>query len=168
MDSENTSTGHLAWCGLVALQLAKHDGTVITPGQESLFLTRWLAVAEKQRRFRRELAAATRCCIICWRRGCIMEREDILLVLRAHPDNCIRGYHRDHPLGTGRTEGRVLVRHYGGLIPDEIVLTTVMFLKVQEVLCVSESWGTVNLGGCTWCLKEPECQGNVSPPAQAG
>ncbi|WP_186306762.1 hypothetical protein [Pantoea ananatis] len=45
-----------------------------------------------------------------------MEREDILGVLRAHPDNCIRGYHRGHPPGIGRKEGRVLVRHYGGFI----------------------------------------------------
>lgn len=60
MDTGNTSTGHLAWCGLVALQLARLDGTVITPAQESLFLTRWLAVAEKQRRFRKELAADIR------------------------------------------------------------------------------------------------------------
>ncbi|MDQ1223881.1 hypothetical protein [Pantoea ananatis] len=85
-----------------------------------------------------------------------MEREDILRVLRAHPDNCIRGYHRGHPLGTGRTEGRVLVRHYGGLIPDEIVLTPVMFLKVQDVLSVSESWGNDCLGGFTWLLTETE------------
>jgi hypothetical protein len=83
-----------------------------------------------------------------------MEREDILRVLRAHPDNCIRGYNRGHPLGTGRTEGRVLVRHYGGLIPDEIVLTPVMFLKVQDLLYVSETWGTASLGGCTWRLAE--------------
>ena len=54
----------------------------------------------------------------------------------------------------GRTEGRVLVRHYGGLIPDEIVLTPVMFLKVQDLLCVSETWGTASLGGCTWRLTE--------------
>ncbi|QZY97640.1 hypothetical protein [Pantoea dispersa] len=28
--------------------------------------------------------------------------------------------------------GRVLIRHYGGLVPDEIVLNQVMFLKVQD------------------------------------
>ncbi|QZN96695.1 hypothetical protein [Symbiopectobacterium purcellii] len=83
-----------------------------------------------------------------------MKREAILQVLRAHPDNCIRSYHRGHPLGNGRTEGRVLVRHYGGLIPDEIVLTAVMFLEVQNALCVSESWGSDGLGGCTWRLRE--------------
>lgn len=42
-----------------------------------------------------------------------MEREDILRVLRA-PGQLHPGYHRGHPPGTGRTEGRVLVRHYGG------------------------------------------------------
>ncbi|QAB32605.1 DUF2913 family protein (plasmid) [Pantoea ananatis] len=60
MNTGNNSTGHLAWCGLVALQLARRDGPVITPAQESLFLTRWLAVAEKQRRFRKELAGDIR------------------------------------------------------------------------------------------------------------
>lgn len=49
-----------------------------------------------------------------------MEREDILRVLRAHPENCIQGYHLGRPLGTGRTEGRGLVRHYGVLIADQI------------------------------------------------
>ena len=48
----------------------------------------------------------------------------------------------------------MLVRHYGGLIPDEIVLTPVMFLKVQDLLYVSETWGTASLGGCTWRLAE--------------
>lgn len=60
MNTGNNSTGHLAWCGLVALQLARRDGSVITPAQENLFLTRWLAVAEKQRRFRKELAGDIR------------------------------------------------------------------------------------------------------------
>ena len=83
-----------------------------------------------------------------------MEREDILRVLRAHPDNCIRAFHRGHPHSTGRTEGRVLIRHYGGLIPDEIPLRHVMFLKVQGDLCITNTWGTALLGGCTWRLRE--------------
>lgn len=61
----------------------------------------------------------TRCCTTCWRRKPV-ERGDILRVLRAHPDNCIRAFHRD----------RLLIRHYGGLVPDEIVLDYVMFVKV--------------------------------------
>ena len=60
MNTGNNSTAHLAWCGLVVLQLARRDGSVITPAQESLFLTRWLAVVEKQRRFRKELAGDIR------------------------------------------------------------------------------------------------------------
>lgn len=60
MDRGNTSIGHLAWCGLIALQLARQDGVISTSAQESLFLTRWLAVAEKQRRFRKELASDIR------------------------------------------------------------------------------------------------------------
>lgn len=47
----------------------------------------------------------------------------------------------------------MLVRHYGGLIPDEIVLKPVMFLNVQNDLCVTEEWGNDTLGGCTWRLR---------------
>jgi hypothetical protein len=45
-------TGHLAWCALVALALARKNGDVLSP-VENLFLTRWLAAALKQRRFSR-------------------------------------------------------------------------------------------------------------------
>lgn len=83
-----------------------------------------------------------------------MERDDILRVLRAHPDNCIRGFHRGAWHSTGRMEGRVLLRHYGGLVPDEIGLTHVIFLKVRADLCITERWGNERLGGCTWRLRE--------------
>ncbi|MRT15326.1 DUF2913 family protein [Enterobacteriaceae bacterium RIT711] len=49
-------SGHLAWCALVALHLARQDGAVNSDAQASLFLTRWLATAQKQRRFPREIA----------------------------------------------------------------------------------------------------------------
>ncbi|EBZ4665901.1 DUF2913 family protein, partial [Salmonella enterica subsp. enterica serovar Bovismorbificans] len=49
-------TGHMAWCFLVALALACRDGVITSPVQEDLFLTRWLAKAQKQRRFSREVA----------------------------------------------------------------------------------------------------------------
>ncbi|TKJ81812.1 DUF2913 family protein, partial [Erwinia persicina] len=49
-------SGHLAWCALVALALARQNGDVRSPAQENLFLTRWLATALKQRRFPREVA----------------------------------------------------------------------------------------------------------------
>ncbi|MDU3756567.1 MAG: DUF2913 family protein [Klebsiella pneumoniae] len=49
-------TGHLAWCALVALALARQNGDVLSPAQENLFLTRWLAAALKQRRFSRDVA----------------------------------------------------------------------------------------------------------------
>lgn len=49
-------SGHLAWCALTALALAKQDGSAISPAQENLFLTRWLATALKQRRFSRDVA----------------------------------------------------------------------------------------------------------------
>lgn len=50
-------SGHLAWCALVALALARQDGSVQSPAQENLFLTRWLATALKQRRFARDVAS---------------------------------------------------------------------------------------------------------------
>lgn len=46
-------TGHFAWCALVALKLALLDGLASSEAQQNLFLTRWLAVALKQRRFHR-------------------------------------------------------------------------------------------------------------------
>lgn len=49
-------SGHMAWCALVALALARRDGSVQSPAQENLFLTRWLATAQKQRRFPRIVA----------------------------------------------------------------------------------------------------------------
>ncbi|ECG1392188.1 DUF2913 family protein [Salmonella enterica] len=49
-------SGHLAWCALVALALARQNGDVLSAAQENLFLTRWLATALKQRRFSRDVA----------------------------------------------------------------------------------------------------------------
>ncbi len=49
-------SGHLAWCALAALALARKDGNVCSAAQENIFLTRWLATALKQRRFSREVA----------------------------------------------------------------------------------------------------------------
>ena len=48
-------SGHLAWCALVALALARLEGGVLSSAQENLFLTRWLATALKQRRFSRDV-----------------------------------------------------------------------------------------------------------------
>ncbi|MBC6504644.1 DUF2913 family protein [Citrobacter freundii] len=48
-------TGHLAWCALVALQLARQDGLISSESQENIFITRWFALAKKQRRFSRDL-----------------------------------------------------------------------------------------------------------------
>ncbi|MCS5452289.1 DUF2913 family protein [Enterobacter huaxiensis] len=50
------NTGHLAWCALVALQLARQDGMISSESQENLFIMRWFALAKKQRRFSRDLA----------------------------------------------------------------------------------------------------------------
>lgn len=55
-ESLTQKSGHLAWCAMVALQLAKRDGKVSSESQENLFLTRWLATALKQHRFPRDVA----------------------------------------------------------------------------------------------------------------
>lgn len=48
-------SGHLAWCTLVALALARQEDGVLSPARENLFLTRWRATALKQRRFSRDV-----------------------------------------------------------------------------------------------------------------
>lgn len=48
-------SGHLAWCALTALALAKQDGIVRSATQENLFFIRWLATDLKQRCFPREI-----------------------------------------------------------------------------------------------------------------
>ena len=61
-----------------------------------------------------------------------------LQMLRTPPDNCIRAFHRGRPGCFGYSGGKVLIRHCWDLIPEEIVLKPVMFLKVQNDLCVTE------------------------------
>ena len=48
---------HLAWCALMALRLAQQDGQALSPLTIHTFLVRWLANAQKQRRFPRSVAA---------------------------------------------------------------------------------------------------------------
>lgn len=48
--------GHLAFCALAALHLARQDGNVNSPYAENLFLLRWLAQAQKQKRFTKIVA----------------------------------------------------------------------------------------------------------------
>lgn len=47
---------HLAWCALVALRLARQEGQAHSPLMTHTFLLRWLATAQKQRRFPRTVA----------------------------------------------------------------------------------------------------------------
>ncbi|MBF7979208.1 MULTISPECIES: DUF2913 family protein [Rahnella] len=47
---------HFAWCGLVALRTAQQDGQAGSPLAAHTFLLRWLAVAQKQKRFPRTVA----------------------------------------------------------------------------------------------------------------
>ncbi len=60
MDNSNLYVDHLAWCALIALNMARKSGVVSSPAQENLFLCRWLVNAEKKRLFRRELAGDIR------------------------------------------------------------------------------------------------------------
>jgi hypothetical protein len=55
-ESMTEKTEHLAWCALIALHLARHDGLIHSESHENIFLTRWLATALKQHRFPREVA----------------------------------------------------------------------------------------------------------------
>ncbi len=48
-------SGHMAWCALVALALARENSSGLSPAQENVFLTRWLSTALKQRRFSRDV-----------------------------------------------------------------------------------------------------------------
>ena len=51
-----TDVAHLAWCALIALRLAQHEGLITSPLMVHTFLMHWLAVAQKQRRFPRSVA----------------------------------------------------------------------------------------------------------------
>lgn len=51
-----TDLGHLAFCALVALGLARQEGKAGTPYAETLFLIRWLTDARKQKRFPKSVA----------------------------------------------------------------------------------------------------------------
>ncbi|HAV1831574.1 TPA: DUF2913 family protein [Enterobacter hormaechei subsp. steigerwaltii] len=46
-----------AWCALVAVQLASRDGLASSPFAVHTFLLRWLATAQKQKRFPRSVAS---------------------------------------------------------------------------------------------------------------
>ena len=48
---------HFAWCTLVSLRMAQQDGQALSPLSIHTFLLRWLAAAQKQRRFPRSVAA---------------------------------------------------------------------------------------------------------------
>ncbi len=55
-DNTTAALSHLAFCALAALGMARQDGIVGTPYAENLFLIRWLATAQKQKRFPRSVA----------------------------------------------------------------------------------------------------------------
>ena len=56
VNGKNEKTAHLVWCALIALHTARQDGRVRSEQQENLFLSRWFAGAERQRRFSRDVA----------------------------------------------------------------------------------------------------------------
>ena len=47
---------NFSWCALIAVQLARLDGVATSPLAVHAFLTRWLANAQKQKRFPRTVA----------------------------------------------------------------------------------------------------------------
>ncbi|MFG6654896.1 DUF2913 family protein [Scandinavium sp. M-37] len=51
-----TDLAHLSWCALMALHLAWQDGQALSPLSTHTFLLRWLAAAQKQRRFPKSVA----------------------------------------------------------------------------------------------------------------
>lgn len=55
-DQTTHDLAHLAFCALVALQTAVQNGAVASPMAEHLFIVRWLATAQKQRRFPKTVA----------------------------------------------------------------------------------------------------------------
>jgi len=55
-DQTVTDLAHLAWCALVALRLTQRDGQSLSPLMAHTFLVRWLATAQKQRLFPRNVA----------------------------------------------------------------------------------------------------------------
>ncbi|EHS0390637.1 DUF2913 family protein [Salmonella enterica] len=57
---KNEKTAHLVWCAMIALGLARQDGRVQSEQQENLFLVRWFADAERQRRFSRDVSTDIR------------------------------------------------------------------------------------------------------------
>ncbi|EGF2968601.1 DUF2913 family protein [Salmonella enterica] len=60
VNEKNEKTAHLVWCAMIALHLAKQEGRVRSEQQENMFLTRWFADAERQRRFSRDVATDIR------------------------------------------------------------------------------------------------------------
>ncbi|MBH3156849.1 DUF2913 family protein [Serratia ureilytica] len=52
-----SALGNLAFCALVALGIARQDGIAGNPLAEHLFLVRWLATAQKQKRFPKSVAS---------------------------------------------------------------------------------------------------------------
>ncbi|MFW5401210.1 DUF2913 family protein [Yersinia sp. 1252 StPb PI] len=48
--------GHLAFCALTALHLARQEGAINSPYAENMFLIRWLSLAQKQKRFPKTVA----------------------------------------------------------------------------------------------------------------
>lgn len=54
--AEPTRLSHVAFCALVALALERQSGRINTPFAENLFLVRWLATAQKQKRFPKSVA----------------------------------------------------------------------------------------------------------------
>jgi len=54
-EQSDADLAHFSWCALVALRIAQLDGQALSPLTIHSFLLRWLATAQKQRRFPRSV-----------------------------------------------------------------------------------------------------------------
>lgn len=52
----DTELAHLAWCILVAISLARHEGKALSQLQTHMFIMQWLSTAQKRKLFPKSLA----------------------------------------------------------------------------------------------------------------
>ncbi|WP_208950352.1 DUF2913 family protein [Rahnella sp. ChDrAdgB13] len=67
--------GHLAFCALAALHIARQDGSINSSYAENLFILRWLAQAQKQKRFPKIVSQDIVWCVpgVQGEHGCLYE-----------------------------------------------------------------------------------------------
>ena len=76
-----------------------------------------------------------------------MSAEFVTYILHQDPQNCIRTYHKGHPLSKNRVEGRVLEEFVGEFLPVEHLVSSADFNGIVNQLFIDEEWGNASLGG---------------------